>query len=1176
MKLTRLLLKAFGPFTDTEILFSGADSERSPNLHVIYGANEAGKSSALRAIADLRYGIPARSPDNFQHDYRKMRISGIFLDRDGKPIGLTRHKGRGQTLTIFDPATGKPLDDQSDIGGLELSLTGGLQRADFESMFGLTHNRLREGGELLLQGEGELGAALFEASAGTQSIAALLSSLETEAKALYNPHGRAQSAKINEARKELEEQRRRLREAQVRPAEWQALSRDYQHAKDNCAEIDQELEDARRRHLELTELRSVMPILRELDRLADEMLDHDQVPDLAEDARDRRLSAHQTLESAKSAEQSMERDRAHVEKALSELRIDAVLLEHAQAIERLHAGIEPMLSAKEVVAQEQAAIDGFEASVAQRASQIAPEAEIEKVISAIPSAADRSAIGEALSELGVARSERQGFVRQLEDLDAADRELAQEEHQVPKAATRLRVSGAIDTAQALGDTDNRIATISRQADQLAAELSRRLADIDLESVEVLKATRPLLPAQIDEATSGFRELDEETATLRHSRQTIEVEVETLSLKRSQLVAEGEMVTAETLQNARHRRDKGWSFVRRAYIANTETAEQLAEELGENKPLPEAFEHLQAEADRQGDLLRADSRRAVSFEECVAAIARLQARLKEIAKRSAEIDELRKKASEEWHATLKEHGLPPLSTVGIREWLQRRQAALEKAAELARVETERDGFINDATAAADNLASALKEAGEPSVETSMPALLSAARRWVQNADRIQQSLDEAAKSKQRNQRKRKEFESEKERLDHQISGFEALLEGWHARLFLATGASAASVKARLDELDECIRMAQQLAEAKGRRDRSRAAVDLFESRAREVAALIGRGEPTNALSFADGVMSELREAEEQEQQRRDLVRRKEEMSRRLQDAKAVQQQQETILESLRQAAGVTTDEALAKAEEMSARKRNLAVALVTQERQLAEASMLSAEVLRGRLTGLDVPALDAERERCEQAIERLKSEQQVANEKEAGARTRLEEIDLSDDAARAREAMESAIASYQTAILPWARLKLAHAVLEEAMQRFRERAQAPMVRMASEYFSMITGGRYPRLMADEEGDQPSLVAERSDGTTIGIDAMSDGTADQLYLALRLAALELQREAQPDMPLVLDDVLITSDEQRVTNILKSLARFSEGGQVLLFTHQRHLAELARNMLSDKQVMIHELAA
>jgi uncharacterized protein YhaN len=60
----------------------------------------------------------------------------------------------------------------------------------------------------------------------------------------------------------------------------------------------------------------------------------------------------------------------------------------------------------------------------------------------------------------------------------------------------------------------------------------------------------------------------------------------------------------------------------------------------------------------------------------------------------------------------------------------------------------------------------------------------------------------------------------------------------------------------------------------------------------------------------------------------------------------------------------------------------------------------------------------------------------------------------------------------------------------------------------------------------------------------------------------------------MPLVLDDALITSDDERAANILRALARFSEGGQVMVFTHHRHLIDVARATLGEDAFVSHTL--
>ena len=153
MKLLKLLLKAYGPFTAKTLDFSTGPVD----LHLIYGPNEAGKSSALRAMIDLRFGIPLRSPDDFVHAAGDLRIGGIFLTQAGERVGFVRRKGKGATLSRLNVETEQPDAALPMAGTYELELTGGMARGEFEAMFGLNHARLREGGRVLLLGEGDVG-----------------------------------------------------------------------------------------------------------------------------------------------------------------------------------------------------------------------------------------------------------------------------------------------------------------------------------------------------------------------------------------------------------------------------------------------------------------------------------------------------------------------------------------------------------------------------------------------------------------------------------------------------------------------------------------------------------------------------------------------------------------------------------------------------------------------------------------------------------------------------------------------------------------------------------------------------------------------------------------------------------------------------------------------------------
>lgn len=89
-------------------------------------------------------------------------------------------------------------------------------------------------------------------------------------------------------------------------------------------------------------------------------------------------------------------------------------------------------------------------------------------------------------------------------------------------------------------------------------------------------------------------------------------------------------------------------------------------------------------------------------------------------------------------------------------------------------------------------------------------------------------------------------------------------------------------------------------------------------------------------------------------------------------------------------------------------------------------------------------------------------------------------------------------------------------------------------------------------------------------------LSDGSRDQLYLALRLAALDRFLEGHEPMPLILDDLLITFDNDRAKAILPQLAQLAKRTQIFLFTHHEHLVDLCRQTLGKGQFHLHRLSS
>ncbi len=185
---------------------------------------------------------------------------------------------------------------------------------------------------------------------------------------------------------------------------------------------------------------------------------------------------------------------------------------------------------------------------------------------------------------------------------------------------------------------------------------------------------------------------------------------------------------------------------------------------------------------------------------------------------------------------------------------------------------------------------------------------------------------------------------------------------------------------------------------------------------------------------------------------------------------------------------------------------------------------------------------------------------------------LKLMDGSAQAAEAAEKMEQVAARIRRLVEQYARIKLATMVLKDEIDRYREENQDPVLQIASKYFSKLTIGSFAGLRTDvDDNGNPILVGVRHDNTQVSVEGLSDGTCDQLYLALRIATLEWRLETSEPMPFILDDILINFDDDRSKATLKVLADLSEKNQVILFTHHSRIVEEAKNIQGVEPIQV-----
>jgi uncharacterized protein YhaN len=129
MRIQQLDLLRYGHFTNTVIGLPAVN----PDIQIVLGENEAGKSTAMAALEDLLFGIPSNSPRNFLHEYNAMRL-GAILEKGGNALKVRRRKGNKDTLL-----SDNDLPIPSGEGALAPFLAG-ADRRFYTRMFSLDHD----------------------------------------------------------------------------------------------------------------------------------------------------------------------------------------------------------------------------------------------------------------------------------------------------------------------------------------------------------------------------------------------------------------------------------------------------------------------------------------------------------------------------------------------------------------------------------------------------------------------------------------------------------------------------------------------------------------------------------------------------------------------------------------------------------------------------------------------------------------------------------------------------------------------------------------------------------------------------------------------------------------------------------------------------------------------------
>lgn len=1167
MRIKRLELKAFGPFTGRVLEFS----TEPPGLHIVYGTNEAGKSSCLRALKALFFGIPTRTIDSFLHPYDQLMVGGCLRGEDGREVTFYRRKKRKADL--FDQE-----DDPLDPALLSPFLHGAGPEL-FDSLYGIDHEALVRGGQEILNQKGDVGQAIFSAGAGLTSLTSVLEELETEAEELFRP--RASTKAMNEALSEYRDLQARMKESFLSSQAWQEHGRALQKAEGDLKEALALRGERDREKSRLERLRRALPhlsrrrmLLEKLDGVGDVVL-------LPADFADRRRKLEQGKNDA-----AKDRDGAisrllELEKKREGISLQQDLLDRADEVESMVQ----RLGEHRKAMSDRPKLEGMRARHENEAagflSQIRPGFSLSHLETLRPGLLKKRTIQnlgaryEALVQ-SIARIERD--IRTNEEALAKTME---EVLQVPRWKDPQSLIQKIRLAQKAGSLDEEVKERHREL-ELARESSQRaLGKLGLWTGPLDQAGALAVP--MAETLNRFEELLDSLQgkglEVQIEREQLESESRSLLSQLQEIRYSGEVPTERDLIEARSKRDVVWRLIKRRWLEGVDVGEE-ALAFSPAAPLHETYEALVGLSDQTADRLRREADRVQKDASLRSRIEGLENRGMQLKEEAGQLERQIADAQGRWKALWSGCNIEPLSPREMRQWLsgfetvcfQIRQA--EKAA-AERMEKERSR--QELRQALIKEMASMGEGQEFPGPEITPVLMHA------------EALLDRVKSAQA---RREKLESKLRDLEDAVrtagierrSGEEALnawKTGWAKALSpLGLGPETGPLEAVefIDTLQSCfdqLRAAEELQKRMDGIDRDR---QTFQ---KEVAHLVGQVAPdlekADLVQAVSELQARLNRAWQDQAVLRQLLEEMDTLQKKVLQAETTLKSHQAQMASLLRVAGCAREEELEQAEGRSNEYVELRRHLSDVDSALAQiAEGVPFSDLENQARSLDPDAVPGRIEALSHEIEtRLDPEIQRLSETLGKEKSEMARMDGSSLAADLSEASQEVLARIRRLTERYMRVKLATRVLRDVIEGYRAEHQDPVLRIASRYFREITLGSFTDLRTDmDDQGQAVLIGVRPDGTWVKVEGMSNGTRDQLYLALRLATLEWRLQSAEPMPFIVDDILINFDDDRSRATLKVMADLSERNQIILFTHHQRIVEAARTMNGGRRIFIHEL--
>ena len=1159
MRLTELTLENYGGCASRAIAIPN-----TAGLTVVFGANEAGKSTCLEAIADFLFAIPKNTQRGSLYGYDGMRIGASMLMDDGSILALKRRKGNGKTLA---DSSGAPFDEN-----ILAPVVGAITRERFETLFGLNHETLRNGGERLLHADGDIGRLIVEAGGGLRTLVSRLADIDSEADKLFDTR-RSVNRVFYQQLSAFETADKLGRAAQ--------LSREtYELTRKGALTAEQQLEALRaeRRSLGVSTaklervLRSA-PHLRQLDSLTQELAGYEDVAAYPDDFAATMMAMLDERDDAIARLEQAEERRNRLKARVDALVLNPKLKVNEQRIRGLAERAIHVSKARSDRTNRQREIDEGEAQLAALRRMLGLPGDTD-LASLIP---DQSALDhlrrlademvERRPGLANAQNRKQEIAGTIAEID--DRlQLARAKgfDKLPEASSSVFASLA----------SQKSAHVARQKalDNDNAKLITRIQALGFETIEALTAlkcpTAQDVRSEIAAHEQFMAQIEEQEKLKRQAQRDIVAGDATIS----ELQSTGTIASDASLADARNLREDAWAPIKSAYITG-----KLPEDGSARLQSVDVFDAALLFADKLADRRAAEAERAAMLVQAVRRVTEAKAAITATEEELSFLIGQRQAREQSWSNNFCDASMshPVLKT--LLPFVEARQEVIEDD---LRLREQNNALVVEEAQLAPTveLLERIEHSRKLDAHTSFASRIFAVQSAISKHEQAHAEYNRDVRDRDEALRQLKHIETELRQMETAQVAWD---EAWPAAtgvLGLKSDVTPAMANDAITEWAGARGVLSAIGLSRHRLQRMDEDEASLVADARQIAKELEFDVSDDCVVAAQMLLAWFNKNATAQTQYDSILPDYEEAKF---DAEQAHMALSTATLQLANSAESVSLEATQEGKLREAVLRSAARSKLCNDIALSQQTAidlgdkLDVDILRTEWGGRDLDEVGAELVETKARAVEVDAEIEAALLAEKAAQDELAAFSNQSDVNKAVAERESATTQMHTALERYLELSLAHELVTSAMATIRDEQQDPLITRAGELFTATTLGEFTGIEADiDDNGHPVVVGRRANGGKASIAAMSDGTRDQLFLAFRLASLENYGSATEPLPFIADDILVHFDDERSKSTLELLAQFAETTQVLLFTHHRSVRDLAEPLVASGRANIIDLGA